>query len=67
MDTQENINIVIATKRRRELCRRCYEWATQEEVGPNDLPGCLHNYFGSTARSYLCGERDDCPYFNEDV
>ena len=49
----------------RELCKRCFEWNSYEDIGPNDIPGCVHDFFGNKAHSYIVGERDDCPEFNE--
>lgn len=51
----------------RELCKHCTEWSTQDDVGPNDLPGCVHDAFGTLAHSYIIGDRNDCPYFFEDI
>ena len=62
----ENLdNILKNIKPPRELCKRCFEWDSYENVGPHDIPGCPHNVLGTKAHSYIVGERDDCPEFNE--
>ena len=45
----------------REMCKECYEWLTQEDVGEHDTPHCTRS------GDYECGDyltyfRDDCPY-----
>lgn len=42
----------------RELCKSCYNWLTQEDVGFNDLPQCSEAK--SECRSYLLGYKDTC-------
>lgn len=49
----------------RELCKTCYNWLTQEDVGFNDFPQCSEGHFAST-RAYLLGNTDVCPkYFQQ--
>ena len=43
----------------RELCKDCYNWCTQEDVGFNDLPHCSENAYD--CRAYLLGTCDNCP------
>lgn len=43
----------------RELCKDCYNWLTQEDVGFNDLPHCIENTFDCHA--YLLGTCDNYP------
>lgn len=45
----------------RELCKHCYNWLTQEDVGTNDLPQCGDST--SETRSYLFGRKDTCNRF----
>lgn len=44
----------------RELCKDCYNWNTQEDVGFNDFPNCSEGYRTAT-RNYLNGLSDICP------
>lgn len=43
----------------KELCKTCYNWLTQEDVGFNDLPQCSEDHC-SDARKYLFGRSDTC-------
>lgn len=43
----------------RELCKTCYNWLTQEDVGSRDLPQCSEDHY-SSVRSYLFGHSDVC-------
>lgn len=43
----------------RELCKNCYNWCTQEDVGTNDFPHCIENAYD--CRAYLLGTHDNCP------
>lgn len=45
----------------RELCKECYDWCSQEEVGFNDIPHCLNA--DSCCRDYLNHLREDCPKY----
>lgn len=42
----------------RELCKTCYNWLTQEDVGFNDLPQCSDS--DSSTKAYLFGCSDTC-------
>lgn len=44
----------------RELCKDCYNWCTQEDVGPYDLPQCGEGCHPET-RKYLIGLANTCP------
>ena len=46
----------------RELCKECYNWLTQEDVGFYDIPHCSEDDL--ECRWYLCGDREDCPNFS---
>jgi RNase P subunit RPR2 len=44
----------------RELCKNCYNWLTQEDVGPHDFPHCQEtNRYACL--DYLYHRRNDCP------
>lgn len=45
----------------RELCKHCYNWLTQEDVGFNSFPGCSEST--PETRSYLFGKIDTCSRF----
>lgn len=47
----------------RELCLKCYDWCSQEDVGWNDIPHCLHDDYRCI--DYLRGLTNDCPKFCE--
>lgn len=55
----EEKNIVRCLSEPRELCKKCYNWLTKEDVGFNDLPQCSESRFES-CRSYLLGRSDTC-------
>ena len=42
----------------RELCKTCYNWLSQEDVGPNDFPHC--GAFGYESHNYLIRLTDTC-------
>ena len=44
----------------RELCKTCYNWCSQEDVGPNDWPQC-ENSSDFYCYSYLMHYTNDCP------
>lgn len=47
----------------RELCKKCYDWCSQEDVGEHDIPHCINvDYY---CRDYLQNFRNDCPKFIE--
>jgi hypothetical protein len=45
----------------RDLCKKCYNWLSQEDVGFNDLPGCSESRSG--CRDYLLGYKNYCLRF----
>lgn len=48
----------------RELCKTCYNWLSQEDVGPNDLPHCSENRANEI--NFLKGYCDNCDsYLNQ--
>lgn len=48
----------------RELCKTCYNWLSQEDVGENDIPHCTDDK--SNERHYLNGDCDTCEsYLNQ--
>lgn len=44
----------------RELCKNCYNWCTQEDVGPYDFPQCGESCRPET-HNYLMGLSETCP------
>ena len=48
----------------RELCKRCREWLTQEDVGFNDIPHCCCEA-KFEAHQYMIGMENECKNFNE--
>jgi hypothetical protein len=58
-------DIVRCLSEPRELCKTCYNWLTQEDVGPNDFPHCGESVCES-CRGYLLGRFDNCRrYLNQ--
>lgn len=47
----------------RELCKKCYNWYTQEDVGEHDIPHCINSDY--CCSDYLRKYRNDCPKFVE--
>lgn len=44
----------------RELCKTCYNWCTQEDVGEHDWPQCSEA-FDWDCYWYLTRKNDTCP------
>lgn len=44
----------------RDLCKTCYNWCTQEDVGEYDFPHCCEGSCYET-HNYLIGLSDTCP------
>ena len=44
----------------RELCETCYNWCSQEDVGPHDWPQCV-NSGDYDCYNYLMHYTNDCP------
>lgn len=62
METDRSImNIEERLSTPRKLCKTCYEWLTQEDVGDNDFPHCGRDNY--ECRNYLYGSEDKCPYY----
>ncbi len=57
LSTAEN-NIAKRLSTPRELCKDCYNWLTQYDVGEYDLPHCAENAFD--AHAYLIGTSNTC-------
>lgn len=51
-------DIVRCLSEPRELCKTCYNWLTQEDVGPNDFHQCSESGRES-CRGYLLGRLDN--------
>ncbi len=58
LSTAEN-NIAKRLSTPRELCKDCYNWCTQEDMGENDFPQC--GEFHPEAHNYLIGSSNTCP------
>ena len=58
---QEELPLIF---RQRELCKTCYNWLSQEDVGFNDLPHCSENR--ANEADYLNGYCENCDsYLNQ--
>ena len=63
MTNEEKILELPKTSIPRELCKKCYDWCTQEDVGYHDIPHCINSDY--CCHDYLLHLRDDCPKFIE--
>ena len=54
-------DITFCLSQPRDLCKKCYNWLSQEDVGFNDLPGCSDSR--PSSREYLLGYSDNCSKF----
>ena len=55
-------DIVRCLSEPRELCKTCYNWLTQEDVGPNDFPQCSESGRESCS-GYILGRLDNCRWY----
>lgn len=63
-DNDKGEHIARCLSEPRDLCKTCYNWLTQEDVGFNDLPQCGEN--DSSCRAYLLGYIDKCNRYDPD-
>lgn len=59
LSTTQPSSIADALSTPRELCKDCYNWCTQEDVGPNDFPQCGEGCHQT--HNYLIGLSNTCP------
>lgn len=60
LSTTQPSNIADTLFTPRELCKDCYNWCTQEDVGPYDFPHCGEGFHPET-HNYLIGLSSTCP------
>lgn len=56
-------DIIIELTTPNKLCKKCYNWLTQEDVGKYDIPHCVEDHY--ITYKYLCGDSDNCEKFLE--